>query len=92
MFDYTDLKTNYISKNGYTRFENEVAGVPYLYNEKTKVMISYDDAQSMQLKAKYIIDQGLGGAMFWEFSSDRTNELLGSVYNTLNLSTVHESK
>ena len=41
-----------------------------------QVMISYDDAESIQAKVDYIVDYDLGGMMFWELSGDtRTNAL-----------------
>lgn len=32
VFDYSDLKTNYIGVNGYKKFYDEAAGVPWIYN------------------------------------------------------------
>ena len=47
-------------------------------------MISYDDPQSLELKATYAKNRGLGGVMFWELSSDTQNsELLWSIYEPL---------
>jgi len=82
VFDYWDLKENYVSKNGFTKFTDETSGVPWLFNAESKVMISYDDNASIALKAQYILDQDLGGAMFWEFSGDKHNDLIESVYST----------
>jgi GH18 family chitinase len=42
------------------------AKVPRLYDEKSGVMISYDDAESLRLKAEYVTRQKLGGVMVWE--------------------------
>ncbi|RED57922.1 glycosyl hydrolase family 18 protein [Cohnella phaseoli] len=70
VFDYGDLAANYVNKNGYTRYFNNIAKVPYLYNPTTKIFISYDDTESIGYKTEYIKNNYLGGAMFWEFSSD----------------------
>lgn len=70
VFDYGDIAANYVNKNGYTRYWNDSAKVPYLYNPTTKIFISYDDVESMGYKTAYIKNKLLGGAMFWEFSSD----------------------
>ncbi|WP_375143054.1 glycosyl hydrolase family 18 protein [Paenibacillus sp. D2_2] len=70
VFDYGDLAANYVNKNGYTRYFNSIAKVPYLYNPATKIFISYDDTESIGYKTDYIKNNSLGGAMFWEFSSD----------------------
>lgn len=72
-FDYWDIIENYVGKNGYTRYYDEVAQVPYLYNGST--FISYDDPQSIKAKLEFADSKNLGGAMFWEFSGDKTMEL-----------------
>ena len=95
MFDYSDLAENYINKNGYLRYWDAQAQVPYIYNPEKKVFISYEDKQSMQVKAQYTNSKNLGGMMFWESSSDANDdpatqdkdenyELLKEVYYGLN--------
>jgi len=42
-------------------------------------MISYEDEESIAEKASYIIAEDIGGAMFWEFSSDKFSNLLNVV-------------
>ncbi|MVO99790.1 glycosyl hydrolase family 18 protein [Paenibacillus lutrae] len=69
-FDYGDLAANYVGKNGYTRYWNDTTKTPYLFNPTNGVFISYDDIQSIGAKTAYIKSKGLGGAMFWETSSD----------------------
>ncbi|WP_068619093.1 glycosyl hydrolase family 18 protein [Paenibacillus tuaregi] len=75
VFDFNDLEANYINKNGYTRYWNDTAKVPYLYNPSNKRFISYDDVESIGYKTAYIKSKGLGGGMFWELSSDRNKTL-----------------
>jgi len=41
-------------------------------------MISYDDEESIAAKANYVLNEGLGGVMFWEFSGDDQNQTLVS--------------
>ncbi len=69
-FDYKDLAKNYVNKNGYTRYWHDEAKVPWLYNPATQVFISYDDPESLGLKADYVREWNLGGVMFWELSAD----------------------
>ncbi|UFJ39134.1 fibronectin type III domain-containing protein [Brevibacillus humidisoli] len=83
VYDFSDLEANYINKNGYTRYWNDTAKVPFLYNPAQQTMISYDDVESIGYKTAYIKSEGLAGAMFWEFSSDRNNTLLSKVYDDL---------
>ncbi|MCM3634903.1 glycosyl hydrolase family 18 protein [Paenibacillus camelliae] len=70
VFDYGDLVANYVNKNGFVRYWNDEAKVPYLYNASSKTFISYDDSESFTHKVNYIKSRGLGGGMFWELSSD----------------------
>ena len=82
VFDYSDIVNNYLDT--YEVFRHPEAQVPWLYSPSTGVMISYDDPQSLELKATYAKNRGLGGVMFWELSSDTQNsELLWSIYEPL---------
>ena len=74
VFDYTDIKNNYLPTM--TRFWDAEAQVPYLYDPARKLWISYDDPQSIKIKTEYIKAKGLGGAMLWELSGDRDEELI----------------
>ncbi|MFC3748142.1 glycosyl hydrolase family 18 protein [Paenibacillus sp. GCM10012306] len=74
-YDFYDLETNYINKNGYTRYWNNTSKVPYLYNPTTRTYISYDDVESFGYKTSYLKSKGLAGAMFWEVSGDRNKTL-----------------
>jgi len=42
-----------------------------LYNKESRVWITYDDEKSYQLKAEYVVDQGLGGMFMWELDGDK---------------------
>jgi len=83
VFDFTDLQNNYINKNGYTRYWNDTAKVPYLYNPANGNFISYDDTESLGHKTAFIHSRSLGGAMFWEFSGDRNRTLLNKLSGDL---------
>lgn len=78
---YAAIEENYLNKDGFTRYFHEQSMVPWLYNKKE--FISYDDAQSMSLKANYINTNGLGGAAVWELSQDSNKVLLNSLYENL---------
>jgi chitinase len=81
-FDYKDLAKNYVDRNGYVRYWQEEAKGPWLYNAAKGVFIGYDDAESLEVKADYVAEQGLGGVMFWELSAD-DGTLLGVLYSRL---------
>jgi len=59
-----------VLNDGFTRYFDDVARVPWLYNPATRVWITYDDAESIGEKADYARQNGLGGLMFWELSGD----------------------
>lgn len=81
---FDEIRDQYINKNGFTRFWDKEAKAPYLWNPETQTFLTYDDEESLQHKTEYIRARGLGGAMFWEYSSNRGEELLETLYNGLN--------
>ena len=78
---YKDIIKDYINNPKYKKNFHEQSLVPWLYNGKT--FISFDDPQSVLLKAEYIRNKNLGGAMIWELSQDCGGELLNSLYEGL---------
>ena len=80
--DYIDFYQN-INANGFTRYWDETAKAPYLWNPEEKIFISYDDEESILLKMEYIKSRGLAGAMFWEYSADHDKKLLNAVIDNL---------
>ncbi len=68
VFDFKDLAVNYLGK--FKRHWHDEAKVPWLFDEKTGTMITYDDPESIRLKASYARDKTLGGVMCWELSAD----------------------
>jgi chitinase len=55
-------------------------GASWSYDNATRLMVSYDTPQMVQMKAQLIGQQGLGGAMYWESSGDRNGS--GSLIST----------
>lgn len=60
---------------------DDVAKASYSYDTSTKELITYDTVFSATAKAQYLVSKGLGGAVFWEASGDRTGSesLVGTV-------------
>ena len=52
---------------------------PYVYNETSEVMVSFDDAQSFAAKGSYIKSTGLRGFSMWEAGGDYQDTLLDSI-------------
>jgi chitinase len=71
-------------KNGFIRYWDSTASVPWLYNPVKNIFMSYEDPQSLALKCKYILDHKLRGIMFWDYESDTTGALLNAVNAGLN--------
>jgi chitinase len=63
---YNQIVADYLPT--YKRDWNDESQVPYLYNINTAVFVSYDDPQSIALKAGYAKDKHLAGVMIWELS------------------------
>lgn len=80
---YKGIRDNYEDKNGFTRYWDEIARAPYLYNAADSVFISYDDTVSVRLKTEYAKEQNLGGIMFWQLGGDTQDEngLLDAIYS-----------
>jgi chitinase len=79
--DYTTLVKEYINKNGFIRYWDNTAKAPYLFNGSS--FVSYEDEESLNHKSEYIIKKGLGGIMFWEYSLDKTGNLINSIFSVL---------
>ncbi|CDQ37907.1 Chitinase A1 precursor [Virgibacillus salexigens] len=82
-FDFSDLEDNYINKNGYQRYWNDEAKVPYLYNASNGNFITYDDEESFGYKTDFIKSKGLAGAMFWDYSGDVNHTLVTTLATNL---------
>jgi chitinase len=65
---YRTIVENALSKM--QRFWHPDAKVPWLFDAKTGVMISYDDPESLRIKAEFARDQHFAGVMIWEISQD----------------------
>lgn len=78
---YANIAANYLSAPGFIRYYHSTSMVPWLYNGST--FITYDDPQSITVKAQYVKNRALGGAAIWELSQDPNKVLLTPLYNGL---------
>jgi len=69
-YTYRQIATEFLGTAGVMVGWNEAGQFPWLYRASDGVMISYDDARSLRLKAAYAREQGLGGMGLWEISQD----------------------
>ena len=74
--DYKDI----LELEGFVEAWDEVAQAPYLADQDGTFVIGYDTPRSMKIKCDYIKEQGMLGAMYWDYAGD--NEA-GDLRNTL---------
>ncbi len=77
------IKRDLENKNGFARQWDDVSKASYLYNADRKIFITYEDERSVREKARFVMDRGLGGIMFWEYSEDPENQLLDAINGEL---------
>jgi chitinase len=76
---YTFVKDSIITRPGFVRYWDDKAKVPYLFNSKTKQLVSYDDEESVKIKCEYVKSHNMAGIMFWQYASDPKGYLLSTV-------------
>lgn len=82
---YSRLYDSVNISRGFVQYWDSIAMAPYALNAERKILVTYDDAQSLKDKTKYVIQNKLGGIMFWQLADDRFKSgLLDVIYNTLN--------
>lgn len=72
-FSSETVDFNQIKIGDYTRKWDSQAKVPYLVNSSGDMILTYDDEESIGLKADYVISKGLLGAMYWNIEADDKN-------------------
>ena len=80
---YGQIAASLVGRDGFVRYWDPDAQAPYLWNADRRIFISYDDPESMRLKARYILDHHLAGAMFWQYSDDPSGALLQALFSGL---------
>jgi chitinase len=76
---YAELVANFIGKQAFVRYWDDIAKAPYLWNSASRTFISYDDPRSIGIKTIYAKGHHLGGMMFWELSQDKDGALLNAI-------------
>lgn len=60
----------YIGFGGFTRFYDSCSSTPFLTSPYTNQVITYDDPQSLKLKAQLASQSGILGTSMWDLSGD----------------------
>jgi chitinase len=77
---YREIKTKYLPF--FERHWDPVVKSPWLYSAPKKAMVSYEDPQSLKIKARFVRKQKIGGIMIWELNQDAEGfPLLHSIFS-----------
>ena len=76
---FTFIKDSLVNKKGFTRYWDENAKMPYLFNKNNNQLVAYDDEESVKYKCEYVIENNMAGIMFWQYASDPKEYLLDAV-------------
>ena len=84
MVGYNDYENIISSKKGFVKRWDNIAQAPYAINEKQKIIFTFEDERSVELKTKYAIHEKLGGIMFWQLQGDNFHDgMLNAIDKTL---------
>ena len=73
--DYRNIK----EEDGMVQMWDEKAQAPYLADKDGNLVLGYDTPASLELKCKYIKENGLLGVMYWEYAGDTPEGDLSTV-------------
>jgi chitinase len=74
---------DYLSPDsGFTRYWDDVAKAPALYNPTLNggTFVSYFDKEQLRYLVEYVKEKGLGGVFYWEYADDMEADLLRAVH------------
>jgi chitinase len=81
--NYKAIPTTLTAAAGWEYHWDEASKAPYMYNPTLKQFYTYDDKRSIAEKTKYVIDNKLGGIMFWQLGGDTYKNGLLNEINTV---------
>ncbi|KAJ7098300.1 glycoside hydrolase family 18 protein [Mycena epipterygia] len=84
------LDSNGTAASGIEYVFDSCSQTPFVYNQTSQVMVSYDDAASFAAKGKFINDQGLIGFAVWDVTGDQNDILLDSLHQAMGIEPVCE--
>lgn len=65
---YVDYKA--VKEQGYTLCWDEVSQVPFVVDSLRNYVFGYENPRSLAIKCEYIVEHGLHGGMYWDYSGD----------------------
>jgi chitinase len=80
---FKNFSTDLSADSGFVFHWDATAQAPWAYNKEKKLFVTFDDKRSVELKTRYVIDNKLGGIMFWQLGNDSYRDgLLDVIYRT----------
>jgi chitinase len=81
---FANIENNLLDRNGFVRYWDSTSCAPYIFNDSSRIFITYDDVESLRDKCNYIKAHELKGAMFWSYSPNYYQlRLLHTLYDGL---------
>ncbi|KAK0468166.1 glycoside hydrolase family 18 protein [Desarmillaria tabescens] len=70
----------FVASPGFTRDWDQCSSTPFLRSLDANQIVSYDDPESIGLKAKFVMENGMRGTSMWEMTGDTEyNDLTNAV-------------
>ncbi len=71
-----------MNRTDLTEMWDDIAKAPYMVDAEGKVVTNHENPRSVAEKCKYLLANGMRGAMYWEYSHDDDNlTMVKAVYN-----------
>ena len=83
---YGRIKSMFLNRigSGVTEYWDSTCCAPYLYDADNNYFITYENAKSINEKAKYVRKNGLAGIMIWELGEDSDDgDLMSAVISSM---------
>ncbi|GGJ91313.1 hypothetical protein GCM10007063_12440 [Lentibacillus kapialis] len=79
---WEDIKKDYLTDLDWKKYWHSTAEVPWLFNSRTNMFLTYDNPESISKKGHYINEHNLRGGMIWTIGhDDKEHNLLKSLAN-----------
>jgi chitinase len=83
-YNFRNFPATLSTDSGFEFHWDDIAKAPYAYHPGKQLYATFDDKRSVTLKTEYVMQNNLGGIMFWELGSDTyTDGLLHTISSTL---------
>ena len=73
------ISEEFVGWSGFERKWDGCSATPYLVNTVVKQVVSYDDPESLAIKAQFVKTMGMAGVNFWEVTGDWNWVLIDTV-------------